>query len=71
MKAVDKYFPQQGEQGVSTYIENGSTENQVKDVDNHFAQEASRESVNTWKIVLPINDEGDGNEGSMGGAFHT
>lgn len=42
VKAVDKYFPQQGEQRVSTYIENGSTENQVKDVDNHFAQEAKQ-----------------------------
>lgn len=42
MKAVDKYFPQQGEQRVSTYIKNGSTENKVKDVDNHFAQEGKQ-----------------------------
>ena len=36
-QAADRYFTEQGKQGVSTYLENGSTESQVRDVGNHFA----------------------------------
>lgn len=42
VNAVDLHFPQQGEQRVNTYVENSSSENQVKDVYNHLAQEAKQ-----------------------------
>lgn len=48
-----------------------STDKQVKDGDSYFTQEDKQRKQILGKIVQPVRDQRDGNEGSLGIAIYT